>query len=182
MSRSHQLTLWPVEDEPKKAKRKSARRVVCQRCRASLPKKPRSTMPVTHAVETVRGILIDRLDGALADLTRIALEEAGEYVTDSGTAEHIAIRFIQAAQVRLFPEEFGDAPPYTPDPAARMDLPANPLGLVPRLPTMAIYARHLLEVGKQSPAASLTTADGKPVFNDADLARLGERITARNSR
>jgi hypothetical protein len=135
-------------------------------------------MPLDHAIETVRGILIDRLDGSLGELTRIALHEAGEFVTDRGTAESLAVRFVQAAQAALFPEEFGDGPEYTPDPAGRMDVPTNPLGLVPRLPTIAIYCRHLLEKGNQSPV----NASLPGLFTDSDLERLGGRIERREGR
>jgi hypothetical protein len=170
--------------EPKVKRVKS---VACgSRCRLCgldkpAPPKPRSVMPLTHALENVRGIMIGRLDDALADLTRIALDEAGEFIPDHGTAEQLAVRFIQAAQVRLFPEEFGDSPAYTPDPNERMDVPVNPVGLVPRHPLVAVYARHLLETGKQSSAASLTMPDGSAVFSDAELARLGERISRRET-
>jgi hypothetical protein len=173
-----QLLLFPDADvPPRRPKKKQHKSRPCRLCGVSppAPPKPRSVMPVGHAVETVRGILIDRLDGALGDLTRIAFEEACGLIEDQGTAESLAVRFVQRAQERLFPEEFGDGPEYTPDPSARMDVPPNPVGLVPRLPTMAIYARHLLEQGRQSPAASLSLPDGSPVFGDADLVRLAER-------
>ncbi len=166
--------------EPKR-KPKAAETPRCRLCGQGkpLPPKPRSVMPLTHALENVRGIMIGRLDDALGDLTRIALEEAGEHVTDTGTAELIALRFIQRVQVRLFPEEFGPGPDYTPDPAGRMDVPVNPVGLVPRHPLVSVYARHLLEQGKQSPIAGLTAADGSPLFTDADLRRLAERQAGR---
>ena len=41
--------------------------------------------------------------------------------------------------------------------------------------TDAPAARHLL-LGRQSPAAGLRMPDGSPVFTDAELTRLGERI------
>lgn len=136
-------------------------------------------MPLSHAVETVRGILIGRLDDTLEDLETIALEVAGDDVPDLGVRQTLAIRFIQAVQLRLFPEEFSDGPEYTPDPAGRMDdVPVNRVGLVPALPTVAILAKHLL-AGQQSPAAALTIPSGEKVLTKGDLIVLGERMERR---
>jgi hypothetical protein len=176
-----QRLLFPDAMVEPKVKRKKPDRPPCRLCGVSPPQppKPRSVMPLDHAVETVRGILIDRLDRALGELTRIALHEAGEFIDDHGTAESLAVRFVQAAQAALFPEEFGPGPVYTPDPAGRMDgVPVNPLGLVPRLPTVAIYCRHLLEKGKRSPVNSSLPG----LFSDADLERLAGRIERREGR
>ena len=139
-------------------------------------------MPLDHAVETVRGMLIDRLDAHLGEMTRVALKCAGEYIPDFGTAESLAVRWVQAAQAALFPEEFGPGPEYTPDPAGRVMSEQPPpvvLGLVPRHPLTAVYARYLI-AGKESRAAKLVGKDGKPVLSDAELIRLGERIERRS--
>lgn len=180
---SQPLLFSDADVPPKRGKRAGKPGRLCPRCAAAVPPKPRTVMPAGHAVETVRGILIDRLDAALPDVERIVFEEAAEFVPEVRVRHRLAIRIIQAAQARLFPEEFGDGPAYTPDPAGRMAVPPHPerVGLVPRLPTVAIYARHLLAVGRQSPAAGLTMPDGEPVFTDADLCRLGKRIAGRSA-
>lgn len=158
------------------------RRVVCTNCKSRMPPKLRSRMPITHAIETISGTMINRLDSALDDITEAAVDVMGDYIPTRAEAEKLAVKWVQIVQARLFPEEFGTGPAYTPDPNGRMDVPPNPLGLVPRLPTVSIYARHLLEKGKQSPAAGMTTPDGKAMFSDAELVRLAERQEKRSAR
>lgn len=175
MSQLYQLSLpgtgWQLE--PQKAKREVAVQPVqpCPECLKRATPKPRSVMPLTHAVETVRGILIDRLD----DLCAHWLDNEGKHF-------HLTydqwIELFQSLQLKFFPDEMGDGDPYTPCPSARMDVPPLIGGLVPKLPTVAIYAKYL-QAGKQSPAAELKMPDGSPVFNDKDLIRLGERIEHR---
>ncbi len=168
--------------EPKVKRVKSA---ACgSRCRLCgldkpTPPKPRSVMPLTHALETVQGLMIDRLDSHLAAVTGIVIKHAADHM-EPADAESVAVTIIQDLQMLFFPDAF-DGPAYTPDPNERMDVPVNPVGLVPRHPLVAVYARHLLEAGKQSPAASLTMPDGSAVFSDAELARLGERISRREA-
>lgn len=136
-------------------------------------------MPLDHAVETVRGILISRLDDLAASWVDSEREKHG--LTAAAWLD-----VFQSLQLALFPEEFGDAPEYQPDAGGRMDVPP-PQGLVPRRPQVAIYARHLLEKGRESPAAALTmeTTDKNgdrvtvPVFSDADLVVLAQRQEGR---
>ena len=165
-----------------KATKKTRRTPLCAMCAKSVPPKPRSVMPLTHAIETVQGILISRLDSMSDDIARIVAEEVGEHA-DCPPRVYLAIagRLIDALNWRFFPEAYEDGEPYTPDPAGRMDVPTNPVGLIPRRPTIAIYARHLLEVGRSSPAAALRADDGKPLLNEAELVRLGERIEKRQA-
>ena len=179
-----QPLLWADAMVEAKPGRKARPQPVCGRCAGVVKPKLRSVMPLDHALETVRGVLIDRLDGALGELTRLALEECSEYVPDFGTAEALAVRLVQAAQAALFPEEFGPGPEYVPDPAGRVMSEQPPpvvLGLVPRHPLTAVYARYLI-AGKESPAAKLVGQDGKTVLSEAELIRLGERIEKRNGR
>jgi hypothetical protein len=178
-----QLFLWAdaVSDEPRVRKRKPVR--LCSQCKKKLPKKPRSTMPIGHALQTVQGIFIDRLDAMTPDIARIIADEVGERLEcDHRVIVSIAGRVVDALNYRFFPEAYADGEPYTPDPAGRMDVPVQPIGLIPPRPTVAILAKHLLALGQQSPAASLTTPDGQPLFTDADLERLGGRIERRGQR
>jgi hypothetical protein len=171
-----------VEDSrpAKTKKRKPQPHPDCAACAERA--KPRHRMPLSHAHETVVAILIRRLDGGLEDLERIALRVAGDHIDDAGVAMSLAVAFIQEVQVLLFPEEFADGPEYTPSPDCRMDVPPVFAGLVPKIPQLATYARHLLK-GKGSPVSKLTTTvkDKRgdevtaPLFTDAELARLGER-------
>lgn len=163
----------PRRVEPQR-KRKSR---LCTQCKKKLPKKPRSQMPLGHALQTVQGIFIDRLDSMTDDIARIVGDEVGRrWDADPRQLASCAGRIIDGINYLFFPEAYEDGPEYVPDPAGRMDIPPCAIGLIPRLPTVAILARHLLEKGKQSPAAGLTGTDGTPVFTDADLARLGERM------
>lgn len=136
-------------------------------------------MPLGHALQTVQGIFIDRLDAMTDDIARIVWEEIGErFECDKQAAANVAGRLVDALNYRFFPEAYDDGEPYTPDPAGRMDVPVNHVGLIPRTPTVAILAKHLLEVGKQSPVCQSLPG----VFTDAELARLGERIGRRAGR
>lgn len=148
----------------------------CRLCGAR-PPKPRSVMPLTHAMETVQGILIDRLDSTVDDLVQIITDEAAEHIDNARIVQRIAGRIIDAINWRLFPDAYQDGEPYTPDPAGRIDTVPAFTGLVPRLPTMAIYAKHLLEVGQRSPAVQSLPG----VFTQSDLIRLGERIGRREA-
>lgn len=131
-----------------------------------------------HAVATARGILIGRVDAMLPDLVKIIQGVAGDSL-DSDERETLAIKVIQALQVRLFPEEFTGRG-SVPSPSGRLGKPA---GLFPRVFTQAEeYARHLLAEGQRSPAAGLTMPDGTPVFDVGDLTRLGERLARRAGR
>ncbi len=138
---------------------------------------------VASAVESVRNVLIARLDDLAA--ARL-LPAAARY----GLTPDDWLGLFREVQLALFPEEFGDGTPYTPDPAGRSETPGRFVqpkldqGLLP-LHCFGIgdvravaFARHL-ELGQGSPAAELTTPDGKPLFTPADLARLGERIERR---
>lgn len=170
-------------------------------------------MPMSHALETVRAILIQRLDDRLEDIVNIVNDVAGDDVPDRGTRERLAVRVVQQVQAGLFPEEFQDDPDGYPWPddgrmvrekqefrwsrvrvlnddgsvttkrvaeLVTVTVERPKAGLVPRLPTMATYARYL-EKGKESPAAALKLADGAPVLTPADLAVLGERIERREA-
>lgn len=171
-----QLSLFPgCDGEPTKVRKKRPVRL-CSSCKKKLPKKPRSTMPIGHALQTVQGIFIDRLDAMTEDIARIVGDEVGRrWDADPRQLASCAGRIIDALNYRFFPEAYADGETYIPDPAGRMDAPVNPIGLIPRTPTVAILARHLLELGKQSPVSSSLPG----VFSDADLARLGERIERR---
>ncbi len=163
--------------EPKR-KAQTPGKPPCRLCGA-VPPKPRSVMPLTHALETVQGILIDRLDSMTDDIARII----GDEVTDlldvpPPVLARIAGRVIDGLNYRFFPEAYEDGEPYTPDPAGRMALPVNPVGLIPPRPTIAILARHLIEKGKASPA----NASLPGLFTDAELERLGQRIERREGR
>lgn len=76
-------------------------------------RRPKNTTPERDA-QIVRGVLIDRLDGALADIERIAYEELAAEIGDSRelswvarrAAPRVAIAVIQRVQCRLFPEAF----------------------------------------------------------------------------
>lgn len=173
--------------EKKKRKRRPQSHPECPACAERA--RPRHTMPLDHAVQTVEAIMIQRLDDRLERVERIVLDVAADYLEEEGHARTIAIRVIQELQDALFPGAFDDGPQYVPDPAGRMCVPDNPLGLVPRRSTTCILARHLLK-GRESPAAALTVATKDtggnrvvaPVFTDADLAELGRRQELRGSR
>lgn len=191
---------------PARVERKKRKAKLCSACKAKLPKKPRSVMPVGHAFQTVQGILIDRLDSLTDDIARIVGDEVGRrWDADPRQLASCAGRIIDALNYRFFPEAYEDGEQYTPDPAGRMSyeeeliwkdvvvvedgkhvkkkmaeyvrVPHKIAGsLVPRLPTIAIYARHLLDLGRQSPVCQSLPG----VFTDAELARLGERIEKRH--
>lgn len=161
-----------------KAVKKNSKAVLCERCSSSVPPKPRSVMPIGHAFMTVQGILIDRLDGMVDDIARIvAAEIVKHYQVDQKTLAKIAGRVVDGINYKFFPEAYEEGESYTPDPSGRMDVPVRELGLIPKLPTIAIYARHLLEKGKSSPVCESLPG----VFTDAELARLGERIERREA-
>lgn len=132
--------------------------------------------PAEHAVDTARGLLIARVDAMLSDIEAIVLEIAGGEVPDAAVRSALAIRVVQALQVRLFPEEFADGG-VEPDPAGRLRVPA--VGLIPKVFTQAAEYARWLERGRASPAAALTGPDGRRLFSDAELARLGGRIERR---
>jgi hypothetical protein len=174
-------------------------------------------MPLHHALETVRAVLIGRLDERLEDIVAVVEKLSGRHVPDAGTRRALAVGIIQEIQLGMFPEEFADDPDGYPWPEdggrmvrereelrwsvvkvlnddgtttrkrmaemVTLTTPRPSGGLVPRHSLMAVYAKHLLEKGQQSPAASLTMPDrdGKPapLFTDADLAELGRRIERR---
>lgn len=176
-----QLLLWQdaviVPARGPRVERKKRKAKLCQACKAKLPKKPRSVMPVGHAFQTVQGILIKRLDSLTDDIARIVGEEVGRrWDADPRQLASCAGRIIDAINYRFFPEAYEDGEQYTPDPSGRVDVPPNEIGLVPRLPTIAIYARHLLDLGRQSPVCESLPG----VFSDGELARLGERIEKRH--
>lgn len=160
MSKSQQLTLWPVEGERKKP-----------------------VMGSGHDFQTVQGIMIDRLDSMVDDICRIVADEVGQSIeVEPAVLSRVAGRVVDAINYRFFPEAYEDGEPYTPDPAGRMDsVPVNPVGLIPRLPTLSILAAHL-ERGRKSPAAKLSMPDGSRVFSDRDLNLLGQRIEMREGR
>lgn len=186
-----QLLLWDDADiaprraaEPKPAKKVR----LCGSCKKKMPRKPRSVMPIGHAFETVQGIFIERLDSMTDDIARIVGEEVGSrFEVDHRQLASCAGRIIDGINYLFFPEAYEDGPEYTPDPSGRMDIPPTTAGLIPRLPTVAILARHLLDKGRQSPVVRMTTVAkdrqgnevSVPVFTDADLIRLGERIERR---
>jgi hypothetical protein len=157
-------------------------RHMCVSCQGKLPpkRKPRPKMPLTHALETVQGVMIARLDAMAYDIAKIVGDEVREEVEcEQAVLARIAGRIVNALNYRFFPEAYEDGEPYTPDPAGRMDdVPVQPLGLVPKRPTIAILAAHLLR-GQQSAAAELALPDGQPLFTESDLARLGERQARR---
>ena len=184
-----QLLLFAdAEIAPRRAKETAKKVRLCTQCKKKLPRKPRSVMPIGHAFETVQGIFIERLDSMTDDIARIVGEEVGgRFEVDHRQLASCAGRIIDGINYLFFPEAYEDGPEYVPDPAGRMDIPPTTAGLIPRLPTVAILARHLLDRGRQSPVVRMTTvAKDKqgnevsvPVFTDADLIRLGERIERR---
>lgn len=169
----------PVDFAPADDRRDEYNPRLCGRCqkRESQASNPRQRMSRTHALEVVRSILIQRLDDRLSELTAIALAVAADHIPDVGTAESLAVAYIQRTQLALFPEEFGPGPVYVPDPAGRMD--AVPSGLVPKLSTVAIYAHALLAEERAKAAGKLKMPDGSEVLSDTDLLRLRDRRAAR---
>lgn len=136
-------------------------------------------------MQTVQGIFIDRLDSMTDAIARIVGEEVGQqWDAHPKQLASCAGRIIDGINYLFFPEAYEDGEPYTPDPSGRMDTPPSTTGLIPRLPTVAILARHLLDRGRQSPVVRMTTVAKDKQGNevsvpDADLIRLGERIERR---
>jgi hypothetical protein len=135
-------------------------------------------MPVSHALETIQGVLIDRLDGRLEAVADLVHEHLSDHA-DADTCERLAVRIIQDLQVLFFPHAFGDGEPYQPDPDGRMEKVPD---WIPRLPTLSIYARELVAQEREKAAGKLTMPDGSAMLTDADLVRLAERREAREGR
>lgn len=133
----------------------------------------RERMPLDHAVQTVEGILVGRLD----DLYHQWIQgDGGRF----GLAEDDLLELLQSLQITLFPTAFGAGEPYTPDVNGRMDVP--PIGLFKRRPTEVIFARHVIEQERATAAGRMKLPDGAAVFNDNDLAVLRVRRGQRESR
>jgi hypothetical protein len=135
-------------------------------------------MPVSHALETIQGVLIDRLDGRLEAVAALVHEHLTDHM-DADACERLAIKLIQDLQVTFFPSAFGYGEQYQPDPAGRMERVADWL---PRVPMLSIYARHLIEAEREKAAGKLRMPDGSALLADADLVRLASRREARESR
>jgi len=129
-------------------------------------------------VRTVREVLLARLD----DIGATSLWPIAE---DCGLSHQAFLQMYQRMLLVLFPDECGDGEAYVPDPAERLEMPpagakVRKGGLFP-YPCEGVgderslaFARHLL-IGEQSPIAGMKTVDGQPMFDAAELARLGER-------
>lgn len=154
---------------------------------------------VGQQVATVREVILARFDDIGATRLWPIAEAAG--------VKHPAfLRMFQEMLLCLFPDECGDGEPYMPDPAHRMQMPPvtypdgkpiklRPGGLLPHPcegvgdERAAAFAEHCLNVGRASPLAGMTTtakdqhgnAVTVPLFTEADLVRLGERIERRGA-
>lgn len=135
----------------------------------------RERMPLDHAVQTIEGILISRLDDLFAEWVDGDGEKFGLTCSEW-------IELFQSIQLKLFPHAFDDGDDYETDPAGRMDIPPRKDGLVLKRPTAAILAHHLIQQERATAAGRMQMPNGNTVFTDEDLLVLRGRRGRRENR